>query len=88
MNLKTITLAIPLLLLGSQASFGQLAAKKGITQEELYKHLNGLFQQGTAASKAEVLKEADYLAKSKKKKTSCSPGESILAWKKTIRQKP
>lgn len=74
MNLKSITLAIPLLLLGSQVTFGQLAAKKGITQEELYKHLNGLFQQGTAASKAEVLKEADYLAKSKKEEDQLLAG--------------
>ncbi|MGE8378154.1 MAG: hypothetical protein ACN6PN_07380, partial [Sphingobacterium sp.] len=74
MNLKTLTLAIPLLFLGSQATFGQLAAKKGVTQDELYKHLNGLFQQGTAESKAEVLKEADYLAKSKKEEDQLLAG--------------
>lgn len=74
MNLKSLTLAIPLLFLGSQATFGQMAAKKGVTQDELYKHLNGLFQQGTAESKAEVLKEADYLAKSKKEEDQLLAG--------------
>lgn len=75
MNLKSIKLAIPLLLLGSQAAFGQLAAKKGITQEELYKHLNGLFQKGTDESKAEILKEAEFLAKSKREEDQLLAGQ-------------
>ncbi|MGE8381066.1 MAG: hypothetical protein ACN6PN_22055, partial [Sphingobacterium sp.] len=74
MNIKLITMAIPLLLLGSQATFGQLAAKKGITQDELYKHLNELFQKNTEESKAEVLKEADFLAKSKQEEDQLLAG--------------
>lgn len=74
MNFKSITLAIPLLLLGSQTTFGQMAAKKGVTQDELYKYLNELFQKNTTESKAEALKEADFLAKSKKEEDQLLAG--------------
>ncbi|WP_312338642.1 TlpA disulfide reductase family protein [Sphingobacterium sp.] len=75
MNLKSIKLVLPLLLLGSQVAFGQLAAKKAVTQEELYKHLNGLFQKGTDESKAELVKEAEFLAKSKKETDQLLAGQ-------------
>ncbi|MGJ1192952.1 TlpA family protein disulfide reductase [Sphingobacterium sp. G1-14] len=66
MQLKSIKFVLPILLLGSQTVFGQLAATKGITREELFKHLNGLFQQNTDAAKNNILKEALFLSKSKK----------------------
>jgi len=56
-------------LLGTALSFqqvsAQLAAKKGITMEELGNGINELAQKGDEASKAQLLKEADALAKSK-----------------------
>jgi thiol-disulfide isomerase/thioredoxin len=59
-------LVVPMLLLGNQVAFGQLAAKKDVTQEQLYEHLNRLFEKNTAESKVEILKEAKYLENSQK----------------------
>lgn len=47
---------------GAQA---QMASQKDVTMNELLKHLNGLAQKGDEASKVELLKEADAMAKSK-----------------------
>lgn len=47
---------------GAQA---QMASKKGVTMDELLKHLNTLVQKGDDESKAELVKEADAMAKSK-----------------------
>lgn len=47
---------------GAQA---QLAAKKGVTSDEMMAHLNSLFQKGDEEANAELLKEADAMAKSK-----------------------
>lgn len=66
MKLKLMKLALPMLLLGNQVVFGQLAAKKDVTQDQLYEHINKLFAKNTSESKAEILKEAGYLEKSKK----------------------
>ncbi|MCS4224657.1 TlpA disulfide reductase family protein [Sphingobacterium sp. BIGb0165] len=66
MNLKSMKLIVPMLLLGNQVAFGQLAAKKDITQKQLYEYLNKLFAKNTSESKAEIIKEAGYLEKSKK----------------------
>ncbi|MFU1857522.1 redoxin domain-containing protein [Sphingobacterium sp. NGMCC 1.201703] len=83
MNIKSIQLAVPLLLLSGQVAFGQLAAKKGVTQDELYKHLNELFQKDTEESKAEVLKEANFLAKSKKEEDLLLAGQIYKGLQKT-----
>ena len=72
MQLKSMKFVLPILLLGSQTVFGQLAATKGIPREELFKHLNGLFQQNTDAAKKNILKEALFLSKSQKRGRSLS----------------
>lgn len=51
--------------MGFQEVSAQLAAKKGVTMEELGNEINTLAQKGDDASKAQLLKEADALAKSK-----------------------
>lgn len=51
--------------LSFNSAHAQMAAKKNITMDELLVHLNGLLQKGDDASKAELLKEADAMAKSK-----------------------
>lgn len=65
MNRKFIAGLFVGLLLTVGGAQAQLAAKKGVTPDEMMKHLNSLFQKGDENANAELLKEADVLAKSK-----------------------
>ena len=68
MNKTLLTIALLASGITVQTAHAQLAAKKGITIEEIYKEINNLAEKGDDASKKQLLFEANAFAKSNTEK--------------------
>lgn len=65
MNKKILSIALLSAGMAFSSAHAQMAKQKDVKMEDLLKHLNGLFQKGDEASKAELNKEALAMSQSK-----------------------
>lgn len=65
MNKKILSIALLSAGMAFSSAHAQMAKQKDVKMDDLLKHLNGLFQKGDDASKAELAKEALAMSQSK-----------------------